>query len=219
MSARSSSAAAPSSWSSPLLTTWCATFDMVSSPSPIWPDSEAFGQLGRPSSGDDVADRKRVLADMEQFGYVVGRRLAERYVSLNHIRLPDCVLMVGCFGASLVLRRRELLASSLDVVKFVCREFWRAVHGKPVDRLQREKASNVYVVEDFNYRLFANLAAPTGTDARDFAAKYACWIKGASRGCLAALGVACEVTFDIARLPALVLRFHVEAEAPAGADE
>jgi hypothetical protein len=54
-----------------------------------------------------------MYANIELTGYDIGRRFTER-----------------------MTRDRERLVDILDVIKFLCREFWSEVFRKPVDKLQ-----------------------------------------------------------------------------------
>ena len=56
--------------------------------------------------------------------------------------------------------QRDRPAEVLDVVKFICREFWAELHGgKAIDKLQTNN-KGVFVLQDFNFRWARFLSAP-----------------------------------------------------------
>jgi len=89
---------------------------------------EFLGYLLRGHDDGRVA-REALFGKLEGVGYAVGRRFAER----------------------LARDRAERLGDVLDVVKFVCREFWSEVFRKPVDKLQTNN-KGTFVLQDFNFR-------------------------------------------------------------------
>ena len=118
-------------------------------------------------------------------GFRVGRQLVERYT-----------------------QNRPRLGEHLDVIKFVCKEFWADLFGKTVDNL-RTNHRGTFVLKDNNFRwvtrLSANQQAP-GMPAQPAAAELAkdllilpCAIV---RGALCHLGVDCSVSAECTNLPA-----------------
>lgn len=77
-------------------------------------------------------------AKLEAAGFAVGRRYAER-----------------------LALARDRPIEVLDVVKFVCREFWQEMHLKAVDKLQTNN-KGVFVLQDFNYRWLRYVSAKAG---------------------------------------------------------
>lgn len=76
---------------------------------------------------------------LESAGFAVGRRYAER-----------------------LALARERPIEVLDVVKFVCREFWQELHLKAVDKLQTNN-KGVFVLQDFSYRWLRYVSAKAGS--------------------------------------------------------
>lgn len=114
-------------------------------------------------------------------------------------------------GRQLVERytqNRPRLGEHLDVIKFICKEFWADLFGKPVDNL-RTNHRGTFVLKDNNFRwitrLSANLPAPgasVSTGAAELAKAFLVLPCAIIRGALCHLGVDCTVSADSAGLPA-----------------
>lgn len=118
----------------------------------------------------------------------------------------------------------------LDVVKYVCRELWAELHGKPVDKLQTNN-KGVFVLQDFSYRWTRYLSPPAGGSGHvqgagaaaaappsgaELALKYLLFPCGLIRGALAAFGLAAAVNADASATPRVVFHIVVESSsAPA----
>jgi trafficking protein particle complex subunit 6 len=116
----------------------------------------------------------------------------------------------------LVLGGAELIADTQAVIKLVCLDLWRALHGKNADRLSRERRTSAYIIEDKEFRFFRTLAAPSGVDVRDVAGKYTVFSKGAVRGCLRALGIEATVLVDWTEFPGVRFRLVLDPSSRAG---
>lgn len=130
--------------------------------------------------------REELYAKLEGAGFDVGRRFAER-----------------------LARERERLVEPLDVVKFLCRDFWTEVFRKPVDKLQTNN-KGVFVLQDFNFRWVRHTTAGAGEDGKAQALRYVLFPCGLLRGALAAFGLDCAVNADISGLPRTV--FHIRVK-------
>jgi hypothetical protein len=126
---------------------------------------------------------EELFAKLELAGFSVGKRFAER-LSLH----------------------RERPAEVLDVVKFVCREFWTEVHQKAIDKLQTNN-KGVFVLQDFNYRWVRFTSAPAVEDTKALTLKYLIFPCGLIRGALAACDVDAVVNADVSACPRVI--FHV----------
>ena len=118
-------------------------------------------------------------------GFRVGRQLVERYT-----------------------QNRPRLGEHLDVIKFICKEFWADLFGKTVDNL-RTNHRGTFVLKDNNFRWVTRLSAnqpgvgtqaqqPTSGLAKDFLVLPCAIVRGA----LCHLGVDCAVSADCTVLPA-----------------
>ncbi|CAL5221816.1 g4072 [Coccomyxa viridis] len=130
-------------------------------------------------------------AAIEAIGFRVGRQLAERYTG-----------------------NRGRTGEPLEVIKFICKEFWVAVFRKQVDNL-RTNHRGTFVLKDQSFRWLAKLSVdpvppssmpqngslhmhPAAEPARDYLVLPCALIRGA----LVHLGVECSVTADPSALPA-----------------
>ncbi|KAI8909045.1 NO signaling/Golgi transport ligand-binding domain-containing protein [Gorgonomyces haynaldii] len=117
-----------------------------------------------------TADPDSAYAKLEQMGYRVGQSLAEKY-TVDRPRFVD----------------------TLDVIKFVCKEFWIAVFQKQIDHLKTNHRG-VYVLTDNSFRWLRRCSAEN-MDHKRFHTALPC---GLLRGALAQLGVQSQVNVDIA---------------------
>lgn len=123
-------------------------------------------------------------AALEAVGFRVGRQLAERYT-----------------------RDRPRLGDTLEVIKFICKDFWQAVFKKQVDNLKTNHRG-IYVLQDNAFKWLVRISpAITGTEsarddnARRVAQSHLYLPCGIIRGALTHLGVNCTVEADPKSLP------------------
>eukprot|EP00271_Cylindrocystis_brebissonii_P015803 TRINITY_DN38832_c0_g1_i1.p1 TRINITY_DN38832_c0_g1~~TRINITY_DN38832_c0_g1_i1.p1 ORF type:complete len:190 (+),score=30.43 TRINITY_DN38832_c0_g1_i1:209-778(+) len=140
---------------------------------------------------------------VEAIGFQVGQQLAERYT-----------------------KDRPRFGDNLEVIKFICKEFWVEVFSKQVDNL-RTNHRGVFVLQDQKFRWLTRLSAngpmtagekamtaappPTpstpasgqGASGKTLAAagQYLHFPCGLIRGALTALGVSCAVSAEVSALP------------------
>lgn len=122
------------------------------------------------SSGTTGAVRAR----LEALGLDVGARLIERHAM-----------------------ERERLEADLDVVKFICKDFWEAAFRKQVDVL-RTNHRGLYVLTDNDFR-WLRCVSPAGGEGS--AEDYVVFPCGLICGALSRLGMKCRVTAEIVALP------------------
>ena len=141
---------------------------------------------------------------LESLGYSVGHRLSERYT-----------------------KDVNWLSSELDMIKFVCKEFWLAVWKRQVDKLQTNY-KGVYVLHDSHFRLVQHLRAVHPAEQHDKerereqldeqARVYVAFSCGVLRGALMNLGVTASVRADIVRGTGVSFTISdVEKTQPSGA--
>ncbi|XP_031567324.1 trafficking protein particle complex subunit 6b-like [Actinia tenebrosa] len=118
---------------------------------------------------------------LDRMGFNVGQRLVERFTK-DSPRFKD----------------------ELDIMKFVCKDFWTALFKKQIDNL-RTNHQGVYVLQDNQFRLLTQIS--NGKQYTESAPKYLAFSCGMIRGGLANLGISCSVTADILPLPAC--RFQI----------
>eukprot|EP00118_Oscarella_pearsei_P028251 m.1768 g.1768 ORF g.1768 m.1768 type:complete len:214 (+) comp7808_c0_seq2:634-1275(+) len=116
---------------------------------------------------------------------------------------------VGQCWIERLTKDRVRFKDELEVVKYICKEFWMSLFNKQIDNL-RTNHQGVYVLQDHKFHFFPQMSVTSqySEEAPAFLA-YPC---GMMRGALVALGinstVACEITsmpsckFTITTLPA-----------------
>lgn len=133
-------------------------------------------------------------AALEAIGFRLGQQLAERYT-----------------------RDKPRLGDTLDVIKFVCKDFWQALFKKQVDNLKTNHRG-VYVLQDNGFRWLQRLApAGPGSDpskdeaVKRLAASYLHMPCGIIRGALSRLGLPCTVEADPKGLPSCTFTIKITA--------
>ncbi|RKP12345.1 transport protein particle component, partial [Piptocephalis cylindrospora] len=122
---------------------------------------------------------------LEGLGYRVGTALAERYT-----------------------KGRPYMTENLDVIKFICKDFWIAVFRRQVDNL-RTNHRGVYVLQDNTFRWLSRASTGLGgADAARRSQPFLWFPCGIIRGALANLGVAATVTAETTGLPQCT--FHIK---------
>eukprot|EP00013_Stygamoeba_regulata_P005536 CAMPEP_0177638536 /NCGR_PEP_ID=MMETSP0447-20121125/5540_1 /TAXON_ID=0 /ORGANISM="Stygamoeba regulata, Strain BSH-02190019" /LENGTH=79 /DNA_ID=CAMNT_0019140503 /DNA_START=240 /DNA_END=475 /DNA_ORIENTATION=- len=56
----------------------------------------------------------------------------------------------------------------LEIIKFICKEFWTETFRKQCDNL-RTNRRGVFVLQDLNFRLLANMSSTADIDAKEAA--------------------------------------------------
>lgn len=113
------------------------------------------------------AKRKR----LEALGQDVGSRLAERHAHY-----------------------RENLDQGLDMVKFICKDFWESTFGKQIDVL-RTNHRGLYVLTDNHFHWLASVSrTPHHAGGPEDYVVFPC---GVICGALTRLGLRCRVTVDL----------------------
>ncbi|XP_002736776.1 trafficking protein particle complex subunit 6B-like, partial [Saccoglossus kowalevskii] len=126
----------------------------------------------------------KCVTRLEQLGYRVGQSLVERFTK-DSPRFKD----------------------ELDIMKFVCKDFWTTVYKKQVDNL-RTNHQGVYVLQDNRFRLLIQIAA--GKQYMEYAPKYLAFPCGLIRGALSNLGMNCIVTAEVTQMPACKFQIIIQ---------
>ncbi|XP_060827594.1 trafficking protein particle complex subunit 6b [Bombus pascuorum] len=124
------------------------------------------------------------LSRLEWMGFSVGYRIIER-----------------------LTREWNRFKDELDMIKFICTDFWSALYHKQIDNL-RTNHHGVYVLQDNFFRLLMKVG---------FSDKYLresprllTFTCGLLRGSLANLGIISTVNAEISTLPSC--KFHVQVQ-------
>ncbi|CDQ83723.1 unnamed protein product [Oncorhynchus mykiss] len=95
----------------------------------------------------------------------------------------------------------------LDVMKFICKDFWTCVFKKQIDNL-RTNHQGIYVLQDNKFRLLTQLSA--GKQYLEHAPKYLAFTCGLVRGGLSNLGVKSIVTAEVSVMPACKFQVMIQ---------
>uniref|UniRef100_A0A8D0AQR5 Trafficking protein particle complex subunit 6B n=2 Tax=Sander lucioperca TaxID=283035 RepID=A0A8D0AQR5_SANLU len=128
------------------------------------------------SAESGETENGRHIAKLENMGFRVGQGLIER-LTKDTARFKD----------------------ELDIMKFVCKDFWTCVFKKQIDNL-RTNHQGIYVLQDNKFRLLSQLSA--GKQYLEHAPKYLSFSCGLVRGALSSLGVKSIVTAEVSIMPA-----------------
>jgi len=129
-------------------------------------------------------DKDAGTSKLELLGFNAGYRLIER-----------------------LTRESPKFKDELDLMKFVCKDFWVSIFKKQVDNL-RTNHQGVYVLQDNQFRFLAKVSQ--GKQYLEFAPFLVAFTCGLLRGSLANLGVASVVTAEVASMPSV--KFQVEVQ-------
>ena len=110
---------------------------------------------------------------LEGIGFSIGYRIAER-----------------------MTKDRARLSTTLDIIKFLCKDFWAEVFQKQVDKLQTNHRG-VYVLQDRAFRWLTRMSSADAGKPNDAALQHLVLPCGLVRGALQNLGLACEVTANV----------------------
>ncbi|CAG0886221.1 unnamed protein product, partial [Cyprideis torosa] len=124
------------------------------------------------------------VSKVEHMGYSAGYRIVER-LNRDFPRFKD----------------------ELDIMKFICKEFWTSLFGKQIDVL-RTNHQCVYVLHDNRFRHLRKISS--SNQYMDSSPKFLSYTCGLVRGALANFGVTSLVTPEVTQLPAC--KFHVQIQ-------
>jgi len=121
---------------------------------------------------------------LEQLGYSAGYRMVEK-----------------------LAREGPRFKDELDLLKFICKDFWGAIFRKQIDNL-RTNHQGVYVLQDNSFRFLGRISADR--QYLEASPKFVSLTCGLVRGSLANLGVSAVVTAEITSLPACKFQVQVQ---------
>lgn len=136
------------------------------------------------SAENGESENGRYITKLENMGFRVGQGLIER-LTKDTIRFKD----------------------ELDIMKFICKDFWTCVFKKQIDNL-RTNHQGIYVLQDNKFRLLGQLSA--GKQYLDQAPKYLTFTCGLVRGALTNLGVKSIVTAEVSTMPACKFQVMIQ---------
>ncbi|KAI9522110.1 Trafficking protein particle complex subunit 6B [Dissostichus eleginoides] len=132
----------------------------------------------------DNKDRAVCVSVLESMGFRVGQGIIER-----------------------LTRDSPSFKDELDVMKFVCKDFWTKVFRRQVDNL-RTNHQGTYVLQDNKFSFLTQLSS--GKQYLDQAPKYLAFSCGVVRGALSNLGMDSVVTAEVSVMPSCKFQVVVQ---------
>lgn len=136
------------------------------------------------SGGNGETENGKSITKLEAMGFRVGQGLMERFT-----------------------KETPRFKDELDVMKFICKDFWTCLFRKQIDNL-RTNHQGIYVLQDNSFRLLSQLSA--GKQYLEHAPKYLAYTCGLVRGGLADLGLKSVVTAEVAGMPACKFQVMIQ---------
>jgi len=124
------------------------------------------------------------IEKLESIGYSAGYRIVEK-----------------------LAREGPKFKDELDLMKFICKDFWGAIFRKQIDNL-RTNHQGVYVLQDNSFRFLNRVSGDR--QYLEASPKFVSLTCGLVRGSLANLGVSAVVTAEITSLPACKFQVQVQ---------
>ncbi len=152
------------------------------------------------------------LLHLELISSIINKEDEESSTTDSGLNLDTSGLEVLGFNAGFRLierltRESPKFKDELDLMKFVCKDFWGSIFRKQVDNL-RTNHQGVYVLQDNNFRFLSKVSQ--GRQHLEQAPKFVVFTCGLLRGSLANLGLNSVVTAEITSVPAV--KFQVEVQ-------
>jgi len=136
-----------------------------------------------------LCDDQDDLGKLEMLGYDIGHRFVERFT-----------------------RHHTKFTSTLEVVKFLCKDLWAAMFGKQVDKLQTNH-KGVFVLHDNSFTWTTDMIIDYDDQASlDQAKKLLIVPCGLIRGALSNLGIKCTVRAEFSTLPICYFNIQINEE-------
>ncbi|XP_072032756.1 trafficking protein particle complex subunit 6b-like [Amphiura filiformis] len=129
-------------------------------------------------------EKENIASKLESMGFRVGQRMIERFT-----------------------RETPRFSTELDIIKFVCKDFWSGAFKKQVDNL-RTNHQGVYVLQDNKFKLLVPMSA--GKQYLEAAPRYLAFTCGLIRGALSNLGMNCVVTAEVSTMPACKFQIMIQ---------
>lgn len=135
----------------------------------------------------EPVDEEAAFYRIEQLGFQVGNRLVERVLHFTKT-LP--------------------FQDPIDVVKFLCKDYWSSIFGKAIDNLKTNHRG-VYVLHDMSFGWVARFAVDSiQSETAKMTVLYLAFPCGLLRGALANLGIVATVTAEIPAFPQAIFQIR-----------
>jgi len=133
----------------------------------------------------DAEEREKALANLELIGFNAGYRLIEK-----------------------LTKESPKFKDELDLMKFICKDFWMSVFRKQIDNL-RTNHQGVYVLQDNHFKFLSKVSE--SKQYLESSSKFVIFSCGLVRGSLSNLGVNSIVTAEISgQLPSVKFQVQVQ---------
>jgi len=146
-------------------------------------------KVSRPASGEETS--LDGLASLELHGYEVGYRYLERSLQTRSVHGGD----------------------HLEVMKFICKEFWHDLFGKHVDKLQTNHRG-VFVLRETSFKWARKVSSHNEELQRVALLKLLQFPCGLLRGALASLGVDASVSAELGTAPSCNFNVRIINKSP-----
>ncbi|EEH43235.2 uncharacterized protein PADG_08055 [Paracoccidioides brasiliensis Pb18] len=143
---------------------------------------------------DEEEHREATFYRLETLGFRVGQGLAERFS-----------------------RDRPRFTDNLDVIKFLCKDFWTIIFRKQIDNLKTNHRG-VYVLTDNAFRPLTRMSLANQNEAIAKAQSYLWFPCGIIRGGLASMGINATVQAESSDLPGATFQIktiHIQQQQPS----
>ncbi|XP_008267738.1 trafficking protein particle complex subunit 6B isoform X1 [Oryctolagus cuniculus] len=148
------------------------------------------------SAEQGEVENGRCITKLENMGFRVGQGLIERKNTV--------LLLADLFRFTKDTARFK---DELDIMKFICKDFWTTVFKKQIDNL-RTNHQGIYVLQDNKFRLLTQMSA--GKQYLEHASKYLAFTCGLIRGGLSNLGIKSIVTAEVSSMPACKFQVMIQ---------
>jgi trafficking protein particle complex subunit 6 len=118
-----------------------------------------------------------------------------------YIVLENLGFQVGQKMAARLTKDRPRFIDNLDIIKFLCKDFWMENFKKNVDNL-RTNHKGTYVLHDSKFKFLQRISTIDSKETEELSKNYVTFTTGLIRGALNVLGVDAVVTAEIQSLPA-----------------
>eukprot|EP01117_Protostelium_nocturnum_P001569 TRINITY_DN1189_c0_g1_i1.p1 TRINITY_DN1189_c0_g1~~TRINITY_DN1189_c0_g1_i1.p1 ORF type:complete len:261 (-),score=86.38 TRINITY_DN1189_c0_g1_i1:68-811(-) len=148
-----------------------------------------LGMAQRQEELDQEDSKKTVqgsLTKLDSIGYSVGITFIER-----------------------ITKERPRFVDQLEIMKFICKEFWTEIFKKQIDNL-RTNRRGIFVLHDAKFRWLLKLSSESSLSTRQAATKYLLFPCGLIRGALANLGITATVSGEIVNCPSCNFTIKIE---------
>jgi hypothetical protein len=98
---------------------------------------------------------------------------------------------------------------NLEIIKFICKEFWTEIFKKQVDNLKTNH-KGTYVLNDLKFRWLVKFSSDSNQIAKQTAIKYLVFPCGLIKGALYNLGISADVSAETTVLPACVFTIIIK---------